>query len=148
MERLTRAAAEVLGQEVRDVVPLARRKPDGIVFVVGGFMVFAASVFLHEFGYLPGPRMASYVPGLTAMVLGQMFAVDPVFAVLTPAGIQVTASSRVSPRPASPVLGSLDPGVVTGPTGLFGNVYSIGGRRHQVALPHKRRFEQMLAAAR
>jgi hypothetical protein len=46
------------------------------------------------------------------------------------------------------VLGPLDPAVLTGPSGLLRNAYDIGGTRHRVGLPHRGRFEQMLAVSR
>jgi hypothetical protein len=68
--------------------------------------------------------------------------------VLTPAGLVVTGSTRWVPRPVPPVLGTLDPRVVSGPHGLLRHGYDVGGTRDQVGWQHRARFEQMLAAAR
>lgn len=143
-----RAAAEVVGGEVRDAVPLVRRRPGGGRWIAGGVAVFAVLVFLHGLGMVPGPRALVYLPGAFAMSLMFQMANDLVFVVLTPAGLVVTGSTRWVPRPVPPVLGPLDPRVVSGPDGLLRNSYDVGGTRHQVGWQHRARLEQMLAAAR
>ena len=147
-ERWTRAASDVLGQQVLDVVPVARRKPGATPYYVAGVAVFAAVVFLHEFGVVPGPTIVAYFAGALPMsVLFQMTA-DLVFVARTPTGLQVLEGSRWNPTPQLPALGPLDPALVSGPRGLLRNSYDVGGRTHQVGWQHKGRFEQMLAAAR
>ena len=147
-EKWVAAAAEVVGGEVREAVPLARRRPGGGLYFAAGAAVFAVFVFLHEFGVFPGPTLLVYFVGAFPMAVLFQLANDLVFAVLTPTGVVVTGSSRWMPRPTPPVLGPLDPAVVSGPSGLLRNSYDIGGIRHQVGWQHKGRFEQMLAAAR
>ena len=147
-EKWTTAAAEVVGREVGEAVPLARRRQGSGLYVAAGAAVFAVFVFLHEFGVIPGPSILVYFVGALPMAVLFQLANDPVFAVLTPTGIVVTGSSRWVPRPTPPVLGPLDPAAVSGPSGLLGNSYDIGSVRHQVGWQHKGRFEQMLAVAR
>jgi hypothetical protein len=147
-EKWTAAARDVVGQDVADVVPLGRFEEGGRLWTVLGVLVFGAIVFADEFVGLPGPRILVYFVGALAMTLIWQLGRKPVFVVRTPTGLVVTSSSRWSPRPAAPVLGPLDPATVSGPTGLLHNTYVIGGLRHQVGLPAKKRFEEMVAAAR
>jgi hypothetical protein len=147
-ERWARAASDVLGQQVVDVVPVARKKPGAAPYYVAGVAVFAAVVFLHQFGIVPGPTILAYFVGALPMAVLFQMAADVVFVALTPSGLQVLEGSRWNPTPQPPALGPLDPALVSGPRGLLRNSYDVGGRTHQVGWQHKGRFEQMLAAAR
>lgn len=141
------AATEVLDTSVSEVVSLARQKDGGGVFFVAGTAIFAVVVFLHEFGVIPGPTLLVYLAGALPMSLLFQLALDPVFAAQTPAGIQVTSSTRWIARPVGPALGPLDPAVVSGPHGLWRNAFDIAGVRHRTPIWHRARFQRMLLAA-
>ncbi len=142
--RWDEAAAEVVHAPVTDAVPLARRKDGWWLYYLAGGGCFAVVVFLYQVGVIPGPTLLAYVLGAIPMSVLFQLSLTPVFAVLTPTGIQVTSGARWRPRPVAPVLGPLDPRVVSGPRGLFGNAFDIAGQRHQVGLPQKARFQRML----
>ena len=114
--RWDEAAAEVVQAPVTDAVPLARRKDGWWLYYLAGGGCFAVVVFLYQFGVIPGPTLLAYVLGAIPMSVLFQLSLTPVFAVLTPTGIQVTSGARWRPRPVAPVLGPLDPRVVSGPT--------------------------------
>lgn len=147
-EKWTAAARDVTGQEVRDVVPVGRLEEGGRLWTVLGVLVFAAVVFTVGLLALPAPKILVYFVGALAMSLIWQLGRRPVFVVQTPTGLVVTSSTRWRLMPVAPVLGPLDPASVSGPTGLMRNTYAIGGLRHQVGLPAKKRFEEMVAGAR
>ncbi len=146
-EKWAAAAADVLGAPVSEIVPLARRKPGGGAFVAAGVAVFGVVVFLHELGVIPGPTLLVFMAGAVPMSLLFQLALEPVFGALTPAGIEMTSSTRLVPKPVGPPLGPLDPAVVTGPHSLLRNAFDIQGTRHRVAIWQRARFQRMLAAA-
>jgi hypothetical protein len=147
-EKWSAAAREVVGQEVRDALPMTRSKPGAVLYTVLGVLAFAAVVFPYEFGLLPGPQLLVFFVGAFAMTLIWQLGKVPVFAVLTPTGLVAVSGSRWSARPMAPVLGPIDPATVSGPTGLLNDSYVIAGARHLVGWQVKGRFAQMLAAAR
>ena len=148
IEKLAATAADVLDAPVSEIVPLARQKGGGGAFFGAGAAVFGVVVFLHEFGVIPGPTLVVYLAGAFLMSLLFQMALEPVFAALTPAGIQMTSSTRWIPRPVVPPLGPLDPAIVSGPHGLWRNAFDIAGVRHRVAIWQRGRFQRILAAAR
>lgn len=147
-EKWVAAAREVTGQDVGDVVPLGRLEEGSRLWVVLGVLVFAAIVFTDELLDLPVPKLVVYLVGSLAMSLIWQVGRVPVFVVDTTTGLVVTSSTRWRLLPVAPVLGPLDPASVSGPVGLMRNTYVVGGRRHQVSLPARSRFEEMVTAAR
>ena len=69
---------------------------------------------------------------------------EPVFAAQTAHGIQLVGSSRWSPHPTGPVLGTLDPATAVGPRGVFRNAFVIGGVLHRTSGTQRGRFREML----
>ena len=147
-EKLAATAADVLDAPVSEIVSLARQKDGGGMFFGAGAAVMAVVVFLHEFGVIPGPTLVVYMAGALPMALLFQMTLEPVFAALTPAGIQMTSSTRWIPRPVGPPLGPLDPAAVSGPHGLLPNAFDIAGVRHRTPIWQRARFQRMLAAAR
>ncbi len=120
VEKLAAAAAEVLGAPVSDVVRLSCHKKGGGAYFGAAAAIYGVVVFLHEFGVIPGPTWLVYLALVLPLSLLFQMAVQPVFAALTPTGIQMTSSGRWILRPAGPQLGPLDPAVVSGPHGRLG----------------------------
>jgi hypothetical protein len=143
----TAAASEVLGTAVSEVVPLARRKDSAPAYFAAGAVVFGAVVLLYGSGVIPGPMLLAYFLGALPMALLFQLGLDPAFAARTASGIELTSSTRLSPRPVGPPLGRLDPTVVSGPHGLMRNSFDIAGVRHLTPIWQRARFQQMLAAA-
>jgi len=146
-QRWTRAASEVLGMPVSEAIPLARRRPGASMLMVLGFLFFALVVFAFTFGLVPGPRLLAYAIGAAGMAVLLQLGQEPVFAALTPHGIQMTSSSRWAPSPTAPPLGPLDPTTVDGPGGLFRNVFVVNGVTHRTPATQSRRMKQMLDQA-
>ena len=141
------AAAEVIHAPVSDAVPLSRTKDAPVGYFLGGAASFAVITFLHQFGFIPGPTLLVYLVAATPMSLMFQLALEPMFAVLTPSGIQILSSTRWILKPVAPGLGPLDPDVVTGPHGLTRNAFEISGITHRVPIWHRARFTRMLAHA-
>ncbi len=137
------AAAEVVGAPVSDAVPLARRKDGGVALFVVGIVVFALAVLVFQV-VLPDQRFFGYFLGALLMSVFIQLGQEPVFAVRTPDGIHMTSSTRWSPNPVGPPLGPLDPATVSGPGGLFRNVFEIGGVKHRTSATQSRRFRDLV----
>ena len=142
-EKWAAAAAEVVGAPVSGAVPLARRRDGGVALFVAGAVLFALVVLVFNL-WLPDQRFLGYFVGALLMSLCIQLGQEPVFAVRTPDGIQMTSSTRWSPNPVTPPLGPLDPATVSGPGGLFRNVFEIGGVKHRTSATQSRRFRELL----
>ncbi len=144
-EKWSAAASQVVGEPVSEAVPLARQKEGGTVLMVLGFVLFAVVVVVVNL-VLPVSRFWGYFVGAALMATCIQLAQEPLFAVRTPGGIRMTGSTRWTPRPIEPPLGPLDPAIVTGPLGLWRNVYVIGGVKHRTSAWQSGRFRKMLGA--
>ena len=142
-ERWAAAAAEVVGAPVSAAVPLARRREGAVAFFVIGVVGFALAVAVFTIA-APDQRLLGYVLGAVVMSAFIQAGQEPVFAVRTPEGIQMTGSTRWSPSPVGPPLGPLDPATVSGPEGLFRNVFVIAGVKHRTAATQSRRFTELV----
>ena len=142
-QKWTAAAAQVVGAPVSDAVPLARRKDGGVALFVVGIVVFALVVVVFNL-VIPDQRFFGYFLGALLMSVFLQLGQEPVFAVRTPEGIQMTSSTRWSPQPVGPALGPLDPATVSGPGGLFRNVFEIGGVKHRTSATQSRRFRELV----
>ena len=142
-ERWAAAAAEVVGAPVSAAVPLARRRDGATGYLVIGAVGFALSVAVFAVA-VPDQRFLGYFLGALLMAVFIQAGHEPVFAVRTPDGIQMTSSTRWSPTPVAPALGPLDPATVNGPAGLFRNVFVIAGVTHRTAATQSGRFQELL----
>jgi hypothetical protein len=145
-EKWAAAAAEVVGAPVSEAVPLARRREGGVALLVVGALVFALVVVVFNV-LVPEQRFFGYFLGALLMTLCVQLGQEPVFAVRTPDGIHMTSSTRWSPSPVGPALGPLDPAAVSGPAGLFRNVFEIGGVKHRTSATQSRRFRDLVGQA-
>jgi hypothetical protein len=142
-EKWAAAAAEVVGAPVSQAVPLARRREGGVALLVVGAVVFALVVLVFNV-LVPEQRFFGYFLGALLMTACIQLGQEQVFAVRTPDGIQMTSSTRWSPSPVGPPLGPLDPATVSGPGGLFRNVFEIGGVKHRTSAAQSRRFRDLV----
>jgi hypothetical protein len=146
-KRLAAAAAEVLDAPVSEVVGLVRVKDGGGWYMAGAATIFVVVLLFLDFEVFTVAQLLVYVASLIPISLLMQLAMEQRFAALTPAGIQLTSSRRWSPRPVGPPLGPLDLAVVSGPHGLFRNVFDVANVRVRVAVWQRARFQRMLAAA-
>lgn len=150
-ERWVAAAAEILDMPVSDAVLLARRKDGAGVYLAAGavvfVVVFAVVVYLTQIEVIPGSSLLIFFAAALPISLLFVLGTEWVFAALTPAGIEMTSSTRWRHRPVGPRRGQLDPTVVLGPAGPLRNLWEIAGTGHQTSLRQGRRFQKMLAAA-
>ena len=142
-EKWAAAATEIVGAPVSQAVPLARRREGATAYLVMGGVGFALAVLVFNLA-MPDQRFFGYFLGALVLAAFMQAGQEPVFAVRTPTGIQMTGSTRWSPHPVGPALGPLDPATVSGPAGLFRNVFVINGVQHRTSAAQSGRFRQML----
>lgn len=142
-EKWAAAASEIVGAPVSAAVPLARRREGATTYLVMGLVGFVLAVVVFTIA-VPDQLLFGYILGALVMSAFLQAAQEPVFAVRTPDGIQMTSSTRWSPTPTAPPLGPLDPAAVTGPAGLFRNVFVIAGVKHRTAATQSGRFRELV----
>jgi hypothetical protein len=147
-ERWVAAATEILGTPVVETVPVARRRPAAVLLFIACLAVGFVVVLLYEFGVVAGPRFPMYFAGPVAVVVALQLGAEQLFAAQSrDGGVWMLTGSRMSPRPLA-LIGPLDPEQVRGPEGVLGTTFVIAGVKHQVAVPQRARFQQMVETAR
>ena len=146
-EKWAAAATPVVGAPGQDAVPLVRRREGATTYFVLGGAGFVLAVLVFTIA-VPDQRFLGYFLGALVMSAFIQAGQEPVFAVRTPTGLQMTGSTRWSPHPVGPPLGPLDPATVSGPEGLFRNVFVIDGVKHRTSATQSRRFRELVQASR
>lgn len=141
------AATEILGTPVAEAVPVARRRSYAWLVDIGWFALFGAAV-LWDLLVRPLPPLLVISLAMVASIVLPKLQTESRFAALTNDNqLWILTATTWFPRPTAPI-GPIDPGLVSGPVGLFRLTFIIDGAKHTVLLTSKAPFLQMLETAR